>query len=104
MNTYYYDGISFSSIDNMIDAVRHDVDFSFGDADLDRILRDNGSAEIDGLGLSTSSALKRHSYSEYRKRRNDIIDQIVSEVREGVELELFPIRVPYTYNVIECSE
>lgn len=104
MNTYYYDGMSFNDIDNMIDAVRHDVDFSFGDADLDRILRDHGCAEIDGLGLSTSLALKRHSYSEYRKRRNDIIDQIVSEIREGVELELFPITVPYTHGVIECSE
>lgn len=104
MNMYYYDGISFNDIDNMIDAVRHDVDFSFGDADFDRILRDNGSAEIEGLGLSTSMALKRHSYTEYRKRRNEIIEQIVSEVREGVELELFPIRVPYTYNVIECNE
>lgn len=104
METYYYDGNSYEDMDEVLEAVRQDVDLNFGDADFDDILRSNGGTEVDGIGFATSSSLKRHSYQEYKIYRAEIIDRVVSEVREGMELELFPIRVPFTFGVIECSE
>lgn len=85
-------------------AVRNDVDFNLGDSDIDAYLRGNGGIYVDGNRVTTSLALKRSSFTAYREKREEIVNWITSEIREGVVSGFFPLPVPFTYNVIESGE
>ena len=101
---YYYDGRSFDGKEEVITAIRHDLDFSLGDSDLDAYLRSNGGVCVDGTGCMTAMALKRHSPTAYREVREEFIDLIMSEVRDGIEEGGFPMRIPFTDNILESSD
>ena len=101
---YYYDGRSFRDIRDALDAVRDDIDLSLGDSDLDSYLRENGAVVIDGEAYRTASALKRVDHSLYREIRDEFIERIMSDVRDGADSGEFPLRIPFTGNVLESSE
>ncbi len=101
---YYYDGITYEVKSDVMEAVRNDLDFSLSDADFDRYLRNCGGVQVNGEYLTSSLALKRSSYSDYRSCRSEFIDAILSEVCECMDVTGFPFRVPFTFNQIEYSE
>ena len=103
METYYYDGRSYRDIRDALDAVRDDIDFSLGDSDIDFYLRENGPVICDGAELRTASALKRIDHGLYRTIREELIDMVMSEIRDGAEAGEFPIRIPFADTVLECS-
>ena len=104
MEMYYYDGRSYRDIRDALDAVRDDIDFSLGDSDIDFYLRENGPGISDGEELRTASALKRTDYGLYRTIRDELIDMVMSEIREGAMAGEFPIRIPFADTVLESSE
>jgi hypothetical protein len=104
METYYYDGRSYRDIRDALDAVRDDIDSSLGDSDIDAYLREGGPVVCDGEELRTASALRRTDRGLYLSIREELIDMVMSEIREGAEAGEFPIRVPFADTVLECSE
>jgi len=104
-DAYYYDDSGYDDTESLMAAVRDDIDSCFGDSDLDDFIKMNGgSVESDGTEFHTSLALKKHSTEEYLACRDEAIDTIMGEIREGVELGIFPIQVPYTFNTIESDD
>ncbi len=104
MVAYYYDDRSFGSVDSLMRAVRNDIETHVEDRDIDGYLRENGGIVVDGAELNTCQALKRADYRYYREVRQRFADYVASEVRDAVVSEMFPIRVPFTYGIIESSE
>ena len=80
MVVFYYDGMAYRSRDELLTAVRNDLDFCIGDSDLDDYLRQTGGAFVDGETVMTSFALKRSNYTAYREVRNEFLDTIMSEI------------------------
>ena len=101
---FYYDGMSYRSRDELLTAVRNDLDFCVGDSDIDDYLRQTGGAFVNGETVMTTFSLKRSDYTAYREVRNEFLDMIMSEIRDGLDTDSLPIQVPFTFNVIEGSE
>lgn len=101
---YYYDGVSYDEMGDVLNAVRNDLDFCLSDSDLDRYLRSSGGVQVDGEYVVNSLALKRSSHLEYRNLRNEFIDCILSELNDSIESAGFPFRVPFTFGEIEYLE
>ena len=104
MVVFYYDGMAYHSRDELLTAVRNDLDFCIGDSDLDDYLRQTGGAFVDGQTVTTTYSLKRMDNNAYREVRNEFLDMIMSEIRDGLDTESLPIQVPFTFNSIEGSE
>lgn len=101
---YYYDGRSFETIVQVLRVIRDDVDFTLCDSDMDAMIRENGGVYVDGQEFRTCLSLKRYSNVAYREKREEIVDWIMSEVRDAVKQSVFPIRIPFTYNLLESSD
>ena len=104
MAIFYYDGMSYRSRDELLTAVRNDLDFCVGDSDIDDYLRQTGGAFVNGETVMTTFSLKRSDFTAYREVRNEFLDMIMSEIRDGLDTDSLPIQVPFTFNVIEGSE
>ncbi len=104
MAVYYYDDRSFDSVEALMRAVSRDIETHVEDRDIDGYLRENGGIVVDGAELSTCQSLKRADYRYYREVRQRFAEYVASEVRDAVVSGMFPIRVPFTYGVIESSE
>lgn len=101
---YYYEGRSYDDLKELLIAVRDDLDACFSDSDLDYFIREIGGVYYDGDEYLSSTALRHNNMKLYLESRREAIGGIMSEIKEGVEMGMFPIRVPCTYGVIECSD
>ena len=104
MTVFYYDGVAYRGKNELLAAVRNDLDFCVGDSDIDDYLRQAGGVFVNGETLMTTVSLKRKDYKAYREVRNEFLDMIMSEIRDGLDTESLPIQVPFTFNAIEGSE
>lgn len=104
MAVYYYDDRSFDGVDPLMRAVVSDIETHVEDRDIDIYLRENGGILVDGVEMDSCLSLKRADYRHYRDVRHRFAEYVASEVRDAVVAGMFPIRVPFTYGVIESLE